>query len=159
MADSEKKKKILAVASIGGHWVQLLRITAGLAARYDICYVSTNAKCNTMLAEGSRFYAVADFSRWDAWRALPASFAILKILLKERPKCIVSTGATPGLLTIMIGRMLGIKTIWIDSVANVQTMSACGKIASKCAKHVYTQWPNLAHGRVKFCGNIFGEKN
>ena len=38
MADIPKnKKKILAVASIGGHWIQLLRITAGLAADYDIC--------------------------------------------------------------------------------------------------------------------------
>ena len=70
-----------------------------------------------------------DFSRWNAWKMLPASFNILGILLKERPTAIVTTGAAPGLLTIILGRMTRTKTIWIDSVANVQTMSACGKLA------------------------------
>lgn len=159
MEKSIDKKKILAVASVGGHWVQLLRITSALAERYDIAYISTNAKCNTMIDGDSHFYAITDFSRWNMWKMFPASFAIAKILLKERPKCIISTGATPGLLTLLIGRMFGIRTVWIDSVANVQKLSGCGKIAAKVVKHVYTQWPNLAQGRVKFCGNIFGDKN
>ena len=29
-------KKILAVASIGGHWIQLLRIMKGLEDKYEI---------------------------------------------------------------------------------------------------------------------------
>lgn len=30
------RKKILAVASIGGHWVELLRITRPLEGRYEV---------------------------------------------------------------------------------------------------------------------------
>lgn len=85
------------------------------------------------------------------------NFNILGILLKERPAAIVTTGAAPGLLTIILGRMTGIKTIWVDSVANVQTMSACGKLARKFATHVYTQWPGLATAQVHYAGNIFGD--
>lgn len=125
-------KKILAVASIGGHWVQLLRITRPLEERYEVVYMSTHPKCKSMVGT-CRFHTMMDFSRWNAWKMLPASFNILGILLKERPAAIVTTGAAPGLLTIILGRMTGTKTIWIDSVANVQTMSACGKLARKFA--------------------------
>ena len=149
-------KKILAVASIGGHWVQLLRIARPLEEHYEVVYMSTHPKCKSMIGN-HRFHAITDFSRWDAWKMVPASFKILALLLKERPAAIITTGAAPGLLTIVIGRMIGIKTIWVDSVANVQTMSACGNLARKFANYVYTQWPGLATAQVHYAGNIFGE--
>ena len=149
-------KKIIAVASIGGHWVQLLRIAKPLEEHYEVVYMSTHPKCKSMIGN-HRFHTITDFSRWDAWKMLPASFNILAFLLKERPAAIITTGAAPGLLTIVIGRMVGIKTIWVDSVANVQTMSACGKLARKFANYVYTQWPELATSQVHYAGNIFGE--
>ena len=148
-------KKIIAVASIGGHWVQLLRIAKPLEAHYEVVYMSTHPKCRSMVGN-CRFHTIMDFNRWDAWKMLPASFKILAFLLKERPSAIITTGAAPGLLTIIMGRIIGINTIWIDSVANVQTMSACGKLARKFANHVYTQWPGLATERVHHVGNIFG---
>ena len=149
-------KKIIAVASIGGHWVQLLRIAKPLEEHYEVVYMSTHPKCKSMVGN-HRFHTIIDFSRWDAWKMLPASFKILTFLLKERPTAIITTGAAPGLLTIVIGRIIGIKTIWVDSVANVQTMSACGKLARKFANYSYTQWPALATSQVHYAGNIFGE--
>ena len=67
-------KTILAVASIGGHWVQLLRIASGLEATHEVAYMSTHAKCATMV-EGHRFYKITDFSRWDAYKVVPAFFS------------------------------------------------------------------------------------
>lgn len=149
-------KKIIAVASIGGHWVQLLRIAKPLESYYDVVYLSTHPKCKTMV-ENHHFHTISDFSRWNAWKMVPASFEIIGILIKERPSAIITTGAAPGLLTLIIGRLLGIKTIWIDSVANVQTMSACGRLSRFFAKYVYTQWPDLATEQVHYAGNIFGD--
>lgn len=40
------RKKILAVASIGGHWVELLRITRPLEGRYEVVYMSTTLNVN-----------------------------------------------------------------------------------------------------------------
>lgn len=150
------KKKILAVASIGGHWVQLLRIVKPLEARYELVYMSTHEKCKTMIGD-KRFHRLPDFNRSNAWKMLLAVFKVIAVLLKERPSAIVTTGAAPGLLTIIVGRLLFRNTIWIDSVANVKTMSACGRVARYLAKHVYTQWPDLADDRVDYVGNIFGD--
>ncbi len=150
------KTKILAVASIGGHWVQLLRIAQPLEEKYEVVYMSTHKKCKTMVGE-RKFHKMMDFSRWNAWKMFPTAFKVGYVILKERPKAIITTGAAPGLLTLIIGKTLGVKTIWIDSVANVQTMSACGKLAKRFAKHVYTQWPDLTDDKVKYSGNIFGD--
>lgn len=149
-------KKILAVASIGGHWVQLLRIAQPLENHYEVVYMSTHPKCKSMVGNCC-FHTMIDFSRWNVWKMLPASFKILGILLEERPAAIITTGAAPGLLAIVLGRILGIKTIWVDSIANVQTLSASGKLAGKFADYVYTQWPGLTTAQVHYAGNIFGE--
>ena len=121
-------KKVLAVASIGGHWIQLLRIARSLETYYEVVYMSTHPKCGTMVGD-RRFYTIMDFSRWNAWKMIPCAFKILAFLVREHPSAIITTGAAPGLLTVIIGRMIGIKTIWVDSVANVNKMSACGRLA------------------------------
>ena len=59
-----KKLKVFAVASIGGHWVQLLRIAKALEKEFDVVYMSTHEKCATMV-EGRVYYSMNDFSRWD----------------------------------------------------------------------------------------------
>ena len=150
-----EKKKIFAVASIGGHWVQLLRIAKPMEKDYEVVYLCTHPKCATMV-EGRKFYLIEDFSRWDAWKMTPSFVRMLGIILKERPKAIITTGAAPGLIGIMAGKMLFRKTIWIDSIANVQHLSASGRIALRFASKVYTQWKDLATPKVAFAGNILG---
>ena len=151
----DNEKKILAVASLGGHWIQLLRITGPMEEKYEVAYVSTHPKCQTMV-EGRKLYLMEDYSRWNVWRALPSFFTALRIIWKEKPTAIMTTGAAPGLMCLLVGKMLGRKTIWIDSIANVQHMSVCGRIASHFASKTYTQWKDLATAKVAYAGNILG---
>lgn len=152
-----KKKKIFAVASFGGHWIQLLRITKPLEQFYDITYISTSKKCSSMVS-GKKFYSITNFSRWDVWKLLFDAIPIIVILFKERPSTIISTGAAPGLLVLLIAKFLFLKkTIWIDSLANASQLSFCGKLAQKLSiDHVYTQWEHLSDSRIKYSGNILG---
>ena len=153
---SNNKKKLLACASIGGHWIQLLRLSKGLENDYDIVYCSTYSKCATMV-DGHGFYEISDFSRWNVWNLPFVFIRLVKIIRKERPVAVFSTGAAPGLTSLLVAKLFGIKTIWVDSVANVETLSACGKIAKHFVDKVYTQWENLSDGKkVFYAGNIFG---
>jgi UDP-N-acetylglucosamine:LPS N-acetylglucosamine transferase len=151
----ENKKKIMAVASIGGHWIQLLRIAKPMEQEYEVVYLCTHPKCQTMV-EGRKFYLMRDFSRWDAWKLTPVFFRLMGIIIKERPKAIITTGAAPGLACLLAGKMLFRKTIWIDSIANVQHLSASGRLARRFVSKIYTQWGDLATDKVAFAGNILG---
>lgn len=149
------EKKILSVSSIGGHWIQLLRISKPLEKQFCVTYMCTHDKCATMV-KGHEFYKIQDFSRWDAYKIIPTFFRAIKILQIVKPDVVITTGAAPGLVCLLAAKVLGIKSIWIDSVANVEHLSGSGKIACKIADLTYTQWPNLATKDIIYAGNIFG---
>ena len=150
-----KKLKVFAVASIGGHWVQLLRIAKALEKEFDVVYMSTHEKCATMV-EGRVYYSMNDFSRWDFYKMFPELLHSIYIICKEKPSVVITTGAAPGLVCLFAAKICGIRTVWIDSIANVEHISFSGRIASKFASRIYTQWPSLAGNKVIFAGNIFG---
>lgn len=150
-----KKLKVFAVASIGGHWVQLLRIAKALEKEFDVVYMSTHEKCATMV-EGRVYYSMNDFSRWDFYKMFPELLHSIYIICKEKPSIVITTGAAPGLVCLFAAKICGIRTVWIDSIANVEHISFSGRIASKFASRIYTQWPSLAGNKVIFAGNILG---
>ena len=136
------KPKVLAVASGGGHWVQLLR-TLPAFADCDIAFVTVSDAYREQVSR-HRFYAVNDATRWDKLGLLRLFARLVLIALRERPDVIISTGAAPGYLAIRIGRLLGARTIWIDSIANVERLSLSGQKIGAHADLWLTQWPHLA---------------
>lgn len=155
-----KPLRVLAAASLGGHWVQLLRIARGLHGRgCEVDYLSTHHKCAAMIPAGSRFYRVVDFSRSDAYRIFQAFWQAWRALRRSRPELVVTTGAAPGLVVLLAARLMGVRAVWVDSIANVERLSMCGRVASHVASACYTQWPELACGRVKYAGNVLGDNS
>lgn len=144
------KPTLLAISSPGGHWIQLNRLSAGLEDRYRIVYaMPAGLFTSTSLSERERkVYSVMDVSADDKWRLIPCALQVLYILLKERPKAILSTGAAPGAVAIWLGSFLGIRTIWVDSIANVKQISRAGKLAQKRADVFLTQWEHLSDGQA-----------
>jgi UDP-N-acetylglucosamine:LPS N-acetylglucosamine transferase len=135
--------RILAVASGGGHWVQLRRLR-GAFEGLDVAFVSVKSAYADDVKE-HRFYNVRDATRWNKFGLLILAVQLAGILLKERPKIVITTGAAPGLIAIALARhMLGARTVWIDSIANCETMSSSGLHARRFADVWLTQWPQLA---------------
>jgi len=144
--------KILAIASAGGHWIQLLRLKP--AFKHDeLSFVTTNPTFNTMVKD-HKFYAVPDANKQSKLKLIKCFLSVFKIIVMQRPKVIITTGAAPGLMGIIVGKFTGAKTIWVDSIANAEKLSLSGKIATRFADRVYTQWPNLATDKIHFSGNV-----
>lgn len=135
------KPRLLALASGGGHWIQLLRLRPAFAD-FDVTYVSTFENYAGMVG-GARFHTVADASRFDLKPFIPIFLRALRILLRERPAAIVTTGSAPMLVFVILGRLTGRKTLWVDSIANGERLSSSGRMAKRFAK-VVTQWPEVA---------------
>ena len=60
-----------------------------------------------------------DANRWDRLALLRTACSVLRVLASERPDVVISTGAAPGFFAILFGKMFGARTIWVDSIANV----------------------------------------
>lgn len=135
-------KKILAVASGGGHWTQMMRLREVFDGQ-DVAFVGVKDMYRSDVAP-HRFYTIPDVSRLHKW-SLPFSVTMLLfILIKEKPAVVITTGSAPGMLALRLGKMIGARTIWIDSVANVEQMSLSGRKAREFADLWLTQWPHLA---------------
>lgn len=138
-------KRVLAIASGGGHWVQLLRLRPAFEG-LDVVYVSMDPS-SAADVPGHRYHVIRDASRKNKAAFLIVAFQLLGILLRERPKVVVTTGSAPALVSLILAkRLLGAKTIWIDSIANAERLSTSGEKAGKVADVWLTQWPELSGG-------------
>jgi len=136
-----KPHRILAVASGGGHWVQLLRMMPAFEGN-ELVFASTMPSLRGEVAD-HRFYNVPDANRRRPITMLRLMAKMLWIVAKERPDYVISTGAAPGYMSILFGRLLGAQTIWVDSIANVEELSMSGKMAGSFVTVWLTQWPHL----------------
>ena len=148
MVAGKKRLKILAASSGGGHWEQLM----GMRDAFEGCEVVFATTIPGLLKK----YAITDgitlpdCSRDSILLSIKCLFSCFYIVLKNRPDVILSTGAAPGLLCICAGRLMGKRTIWIDSVANVEKLSLSGKIAQYFSTLWLTQWEHLGAANGPF---------
>jgi UDP-N-acetylglucosamine:LPS N-acetylglucosamine transferase len=141
-APPHRRRKVLAVSSGGGHWVQLLRLMPAFED-HDATFMTVSRSYQSDVP-GRRFLIVNDATRWNKFALVWAGLRILRTILIERPDVIVSTGAAPGFMAIRFGKLLGVRTVWIDSIANVAKLSLSGERIGKHADLWLTQWPHLA---------------
>lgn len=139
------KIKVIAVASAGGHWEQLMLMRPTLE-HYDVQYVSTDR----LLAEldcKAPVEIIPDCSKYTPLRLAHCAIVAARLILRHRPEVVVTTGAAPGFFCLLAGRLMGARTLWIDSVANGDELSAGGKLARAFASNCWTQWEHLARGK------------
>jgi UDP-N-acetylglucosamine:LPS N-acetylglucosamine transferase len=144
-----RPKRVLAVASGGGHWVQMMRLRPVFDA-HSTFYVTTMPGLAVMAGVTSSA-VVRDASRRHPFSVLLLVFQLLVLFARVRPDVVVSTGAAPGLVALFIGRCLRCRTVWIDSIANAEELSMSGRVAGRVADLWLTQWPHLARDEGPFC--------
>jgi len=134
--------KVLAVASGGGHWLEMCRLYPAFE-NLDVAFVSVHPAYAEQVPD-HRFYAVRDVTRWDRWGLIVLAAQLLRILLIERPSVVITTGSAPGLFALTIAKLvLRARTMWIDSIANCEQLSSSGMRARHFADVWLTQWPPL----------------
>ena len=147
--------KIGLVASAGGHLDELLKIAGPCISRRTFA-VTTSATVNGAFGGAIRTYAVADCNRQHLLRVMVLVLQCARILLRERPDVIVSTGAAVGCVTCLLAKTLGARVIWLDSITNVNRPSLSGRLVRPFADLFLVQWPELARGRrrVEYAGVV-----
>lgn len=138
----QRKKKILAVSSGGGHWVELIRVVPAFNG-HDVAFATVDNMYRSGVGS-ARFYTLRDVTRWNKLRWLQTAAKLIWILWRERPDVVVSTGALPGYFSLRLAKYFGARTIWLDSIANVDELSMAGQKIGRYADLWLTQWPHLS---------------
>lgn len=145
--------KVLAVASAGGHWEQMM-LLRDMLEKFDVHFATTHT--DLPIRAGIRAATILpDCNRDQILQSMRCVFAAAWLVLRFRPTVVISTGAAPGLFCIVIARLIGARTLWIDSVANAEQMSMCGKLSRYLSTRCITQWQHLAKdGRPEYVGSV-----
>ena len=138
---NHRRCRLVAVSSGGGHWVQLLRVSPAFT-KCDVAFVTVHEFYRPQVAD-HRFYAINDATRWNKLGLIWMTFKLAWIILKERPDVVISTGAAPGYVALRLAKLIGARTIWLDSMANVEQLSLSGQKISRHADLWLTQWAHL----------------
>ncbi|WP_319477604.1 hypothetical protein [Marispirochaeta aestuarii] len=142
MKQRKKRIDVLAISSGGGHWVQLLRLRSAWED-FDVVYATVN-QASVMDVPGEGFHVIPDANRWKKTALIKSFYSVLFLVLRLRPKVIITTGAAPGFFALCCGKLTGARTMWLDSIANASQLSLSGRIVKYVADEWLTQWEDLA---------------
>lgn len=150
-----RRKKVLAISSGGGHFVELLRLRPAFDGHFLVFATVDTADRDRVGA--APLHVIPDTTRWDRLGMVRCAAAVARLLVRERPDVVVSTGALPGFFGVVLGRALGARTIWVDSLANVDELSMSGAKVGRFADLWLTQWPELARPTgPHYLGSVLG---
>lgn len=136
-----KKNCVLAASSGGGHWIELLRLRPAFQ-HMRVEFVSVNSDYREQVRECG-FHTVRDATSWSKFDLIICALQMFILVRRIRPDFVISTGAAPGYFAILFGKLLGARTVWVDSLANVDEISRAGRMAGRFADLWLTQWPDL----------------
>ena len=137
-----RRVRVLALSSGGGHWVQLLRLRPAFEG-CDVTFATVKKSYEADLEPGSRFRTIPDANMWHKHRLVVTALAVFWTILRVRPDVVISTGAAPGYFAVLIGKLVGARTVWVDSIANAERLSLSGREAGKRVDLWLTQWAHL----------------
>ncbi|HSN22226.1 MAG TPA: hypothetical protein VLS49_16200 [Usitatibacter sp.] len=132
--------KIAIVSSCGGHLTEV-RCLLPAYAGYDHFYV-LNERIGLPADMAGRTIFITHAER--DWRVLVNLAEAWRILRRERPSLVLSTGAGPAVPFALVARWLGIPVVFVETMTRVRRPSLTGRLMYLLADDFFYQWPELA---------------
>ena len=131
--------KVCLVSSCGGHLAEI----RALREAYEDCsfFFVVNDRIELSPDMEDRTYFIVHSER--DLKTFLNFFEALRILKKERPSVILSTGAGPAVPFALAGKLLGIPNVFVEISAQVLRPSLTGRIMYRLADRFFYQWPAL----------------
>jgi len=147
--------KIVLVCSSGGHLFQLFRLQDCFKdhPRFWVTFPTDDAK---MILKSEKIYWAFYPTNRNLKNFIKNLFLAAKIIVREKPTYLVSTGAGVGVSFIYMARLLGVKTIYIESMTRIEDLSLSGRLVYFIAHHFLVQWEDLPkkYKRAVYAGRV-----
>ena len=151
--------KICLSCSVGGHLTQMRQLSK-FYENHDYFFITEDSLITQKISKLEKMYLVRLLNRKkieiiltffeNAWNTL-------RILRKEKPDIIISTGALSSVPCCLLGKLRGSKIIFIESFAKINSPTITGRIVYKIADLFIVQWEEMLrfYPKAKFGGSIY----
>jgi UDP-N-acetylglucosamine:LPS N-acetylglucosamine transferase len=155
-----RKLKLVVGASAGGHATELLILLDAARGIWPVepsVYITTmRIAAEGFAKHGKPVHVIGECDRRKPLQAIAVLFRTLCLAILERPDAVVTTGSMPLAMFCVWAKLLGAKIVWIDSVAQIDEMSASGRLMRRIADLCLAQWPDVAarYADVEYAGEV-----
>lgn len=132
--------KICIVSSCGGHLTEVRALLPAYQAEPHFYVLNDQALLPADMQGRTHFIAHSErdwkflLNLWEAWR----------ILWRERPDVILSTGAGPAVPFALIGKLFfRTHVIFIETITRIDAPSMTGRLMYRLADDFFYQWRSL----------------
>jgi len=156
---ANERADVVLVCSSGGHLQQMLALRPAWGA-YSHLWVTFDKSDARSLLDGERVvYAYSPTNR--NLKNLVRNLALAwRVLRKARPRVVLTTGAGVGVPFAWLGRLLGVKIVYVESFTRIEGPSMTCRLVAPIAHRSYVQWPDMQRfvPKARYAGNVFARR-
>ena len=137
-----KSDKVCLVGSSGGHLTHLylLKPFWEEKERFWVTFGKEDAKS---ILENGKMYECYFPTNRNIKNLIKNTFLAIKIIRKEKPKLIISSGAGAAVPFFYIGKIFGVKTIFIEVFDRIDKPTITGKLVYPVTDIFIVQWEEM----------------
>ncbi len=151
------KAKVCIPTSSGGHLTHMRMLMPVLDKAADRFWVTFDKEDANSALEGERVYQCFFPTNRNVKNTVRNTLLAIKVLRKERPDLIVSSGAAIAVPFFLVGKLIGAKTVYIEVFDRVDAPTLTGKLVRRFTDLFVVQWQEMTRvypGSVDL-GSIF----
>ena len=145
--------KIALVCSHGGHLTEL-NFLSDAFDNHETFYIA-NDSIRTRGLDGPKY--LVDPIETSPLNMSKAFYHIGRIMYRERPTAVISTGAEIAIPAFIWAQILSIESIYIESWCRTETLSTTAKVVYPLSDLFLVQWPELvdeAGEKARYVGSV-----
>lgn len=152
----ETPMKICFVGSSGGHLTHLYMLKP-FWQEHERFWVTFDKADARSLLEGETFYPCFFPTNRNLKNLIKNTFLARKILRKEKPDLIISSGAAVAVPFFYLGKLRGAKTIYIEVFDRIDAPTLTGRLVHPVTDKFVVQWEEMeqVYAKAINLGSIF----
>ena len=142
------------MCSPGGHLLQM-RALGPAWREHDATWVTLPGADVERLLEGQDVVLAHGPTNRSFGKLLTNLVLAWKVVRKNRPEAILSTGAALALPFFLVGKLHGARLVYVESLTRTQSLSLTGRLVYPIADAFFVQWPKATRmRRARYLGSL-----
>lgn len=156
MIKLDRKLKVCLVGSSGGHLAHLYMLKP-FWSEHDRVWVTFDKEDARSILEGEKIYPCYFPTNRNIKNLIKNTFLAFKVLRKEKPDILVSSGAAVAVPFFYLAKLLGKKLIYIEVYDRIDKPTMTGKMVYPIVDKFIVQWEEQknVYPKAIYLGSIF----
>jgi beta-1,4-N-acetylglucosaminyltransferase len=155
-----RRADVLLVCSTGGHLLQLVALRDAWEGFSRVWVTFDKSDARSLLADERVTFARGptnrNFGLLAVRNLLRNGVLAFRLVRAVRPKVVLTTGAGVAVPFAWVGRLLGARVVYVESLTRIDRPSLSCRLIAPVATRVYAQWPELTRAvpRARYLGSV-----